>query len=317
MPRTATPDGVRCLPEPTTTRHPPRVGPWLWPAAVAAVVGFLAATGAIFLIGVWVAALLIVGVHEVGHALAARWMRVHPSAMVIGVGPMIAGLVWRDLRVEVRAMPVVGWVEMESDETHLGSLRVAVVHAAGPAASFILSIMILLCGFSWMQGPTNVDATDARYAIQTTSEWAWSTWEAPFSPVVDLLARLAGGDRIDGGVPDRGGRSPTATQHDHAEVVSIVGIAASTPQGISDHGTVWVFFVVAGLSAGLAGLNLLPAWGLDGYGIAEEVAWCVGRRSQRHGRHAVRLVRVIGVITAALGLWLIVGVFVRDILEFL
>jgi Zn-dependent protease len=165
-----------------------------------------------------------------------------------------------------------------------------------------------------VQGPTSVDATDARYSVGTTSEWAWSMWAAPFTPLVDQLE-----PRVDGhvaGTTDGAGRTTTGT-HDDAQVLSIVGIAASTPHGVSDYGAVWVVLVVAGLSASVAGLNLLPAWGLDGYAILEEVAWWLGRYSERRRRPLLVVVGVIGVATAVLALWLVVGSVARDIAELL
>ena len=102
-----------------------------------------------------------------------------------------------------------------------------------------------------------------------------------------------------------------------AEVSSIVGITATTPRNVEAPGASWVFMAVAALSASVAGLNLLPAWGLDGHGILEELAWTVQRKNPTWGRRARRAVTVAGVVTAALGMWVLGGVLGSDIASLL
>lgn len=298
-------------------RRPRRVERCRWVLA-AAVVGLLTALGLGYLIGVWVAALVIVGAHEAGHAIAARGLGVPAGGVVVGLGPRLFQLQRRGLRVDVRALPVVGWVELDREAEPLGSARVAAVYAAGPLASLALGIVVMLAASVCYQGPTNLSLTDVRSTVGVVVESATTMWSAPFERGAALIRSTDDAERL---VTVTGqGRSTTRAQEQEGgedEVVSVVGVVASTPTQVSDYGGRWVFAMVALLSGSVAGLNLVPAWGLDGHGLLSELAWLLDRRSRSLGRLARCCVAVVGVVSLVLLLWVTVGAVFRDLADFL
>jgi membrane-associated protease RseP (regulator of RpoE activity) len=299
----------------TRARRPHRVERWRWFVALA-IAGAAITAGVGYLVGVWLAALLIVGAHEAGHAVAARRLRIPTSIMVIGVGPRVARFVVRGLPIEIRSVPVLGWVEMDRDRVPVGSPRVAAVYAAGPAASLLLSVAVLLGAFASFQGPSNVGLADARYSVRTTADAAQGMWAAPFRPVLQSVRSSPpepGGEAASSAGTTGESTETAAEGESEAEVSSIIGITAATPRNVETHGAGWIFMAVAALSASVAGLNLLPAWGLDGHGILEEMAGTILRRNPTWGRRARRAVAAAGVVTASLLLWLLVTALIGDI----
>jgi regulator of sigma E protease len=126
--------------------------------------------------------MIVVFFHELGHFLVARWCGVKVSAFSIGFGPEIGGFYDRHgTRWKLSWIPLGGYVKFMDDENaasvpspeaianmspeeragafHAKPLwqRAAVV-AAGPAANFILAIVIFTFWF-WSQG---VYSTEAR-----------------------------------------------------------------------------------------------------------------------------------------------------------
>jgi len=114
----------------------------------------------------------VVFVHEMGHFLVARWCGIRVAAFSIGFGRELAGYTdRRGTRWKLSAIPLGGYVRFEGDENaasipdpemlaatpvserqglfHFAALwkRVAVV-AAGPAANFILAIVVFTAVFS-------------------------------------------------------------------------------------------------------------------------------------------------------------------------
>lgn len=298
----------------TKARRPRRVERWRWFVALA-IAATASTAGVGYLVGVWLAALLIVGAHEAGHAVVARRLGIPTSIMVIGVGPRVARFRVRGLPIEIRSVPLLGWVEMDRDRVPTASPRVAAVYAAGPAASLLLSVAVLLAAFAWFQGPTNVGITDARYSVRTTAEAAQGMWTAPFRPLVGSSRHEPEGAANAAGTSRRSSDRATAEDGDR-EVSSIIGITAATPRSVESHGVGWIFMAVAALSASVAGLNLLPAWGFDGHGILEEMAGTILRRNPTWGRRARRAVAAAGVVTASLLLWLLVTAVIGDIVAF-
>ena len=129
-----------------------------------------------FLAGTVVPALIVltavVFVHELGHFLVARWCGIRVAAFSVGFGRELAGFTdRRGTRWKISAIPLGGYVRFEGDENaasipdpdalakipvsqrrglfHFAPLwkRVAVV-AAGPAANFILAILVFAAVFT-------------------------------------------------------------------------------------------------------------------------------------------------------------------------
>jgi regulator of sigma E protease len=125
---------------------------------------------------------IVVFFHELGHFLMARWCGVRVAAFSIGFGRELAGINDRyGTRWKVCAIPLGGYVKFLGDrnaasaggvdsmnvrspaETFLGApvgRRIAIV-AAGPMASFMLSILIFATVFMWSGRETSIARVEA------------------------------------------------------------------------------------------------------------------------------------------------------------
>lgn len=119
----------------------------------------------------------VVFVHEMGHFLVARWCGIRVAAFSVGFGRELAGFTdRRGTRWKISAVPLGGYVRFEGDENaasipdpevlartplaersglfHFAPLwkRVAVV-AAGPAANFLLAVIVFAAVFTLIGRP--------------------------------------------------------------------------------------------------------------------------------------------------------------------
>jgi len=132
-------------------------------------------TAVLYAIPFLIALMVIVFIHELGHFLVARWCGVTVEAFSIGFGGEIAG--WRDrhgTRWKLCWIPLGGYVKFEGDANPASMpeaapspdtirspgnfhgkpvwQRAAVV-VAGPAANFILAILIFASAFAFVGVP--------------------------------------------------------------------------------------------------------------------------------------------------------------------
>jgi len=127
---------------------------------------------------------IVVFFHELGHFLVARWAGVKVLTFSLGFGPELAGFNDRHgTRWKLSAIPLGGYVKFFGDDTEastpsaetLASMnederrgsfhhkkvgpRAAIV-AAGPAANFILAILIFTCLFTFFGKPSTSARVD-------------------------------------------------------------------------------------------------------------------------------------------------------------
>jgi regulator of sigma E protease len=127
----------------------------------------------------------VVFVHEMGHFLVARWCGVRVAAFSIGFGRELVGYTdRRGTRWKLSAVPLGGYVRFEGDENaasipdqetldntplserrglfHFAPLwkRFAVV-AAGPAANFLLAVLVFAAVFSLIGRPHILPVADS------------------------------------------------------------------------------------------------------------------------------------------------------------
>lgn len=125
-----------------------------------------------------VAILVIVAIHEYGHYIVGRWCGIKAQVFSLGFGPVLISRVDRHgTRWQIAAIPLGGYVKFLGDEdvasvrgqapaqhdpraTMLGAplWARALTVAAGPAANFILTV-VLLTGLFWAQGQTREPLT--------------------------------------------------------------------------------------------------------------------------------------------------------------
>ncbi|MFQ5857169.1 MAG: RIP metalloprotease RseP, partial [Anaerolineae bacterium] len=105
---------------------------------------------------------LLVFVHELGHFLAARWMKVQVEEFGFGYPPRLATLFERDgVKYTINLLPLGGFVRMVGEEGDFdteGSLyqkqpwQRAIVLAAGPAMNLVLAAAVLALVL-WLGAP--------------------------------------------------------------------------------------------------------------------------------------------------------------------
>lgn len=146
----------------------------------------------------------LVTFHEFGHFLAARWCGVHVLAFSFGFGkPLVSVRGRKGTRFMLSLLPLGGYVRLLNDPDELDEGEVphgttmsaqpcwkrAIIMAAGPAANFVLAIVV--CSVMFMRGATDItpvigDVGDGSWAargglqadqqIQRVNDEATPTW---------------------------------------------------------------------------------------------------------------------------------------------
>lgn len=135
---------------------------------------------------------VVVGLHEMGHFLTARRLRVAVKAFSLGIGPVIArrrgprGVEWR-----LSLIPLGGYV-MFSDDAPPGEFtladappwRKALIIAAGPVVNLVLAILLLAALFMHEGKPSDPPVVESPLAAWTSDLRAGDVvlGEAPVSP---------------------------------------------------------------------------------------------------------------------------------------
>lgn len=96
-------------------------------------------------------------VHELGHAVVARAFGCHVTRVSLGYGRTLWRLDIGSATVDVRAIPIEGFVQFERGSRRIGRLRNALIYFAGPGTELLLAGLLVLA-----VGPDRVLArTDA------------------------------------------------------------------------------------------------------------------------------------------------------------
>lgn len=135
----------------------PRRGPltpderWFVGLFVALLVGLLAAEiyhdfqpvklSALLVVLFWIPLLAL---HELGHALAAALLNWHVGQVVIGMGRVLSSFRIRTTVIEIRLLPVEGFVTCVPKDLRLPQIKSALIYFAGPGVELVLAVGILL-----------------------------------------------------------------------------------------------------------------------------------------------------------------------------
>jgi hypothetical protein len=82
--------------------------------------------------------------HEAGHALVAALLGWHVGQVVIGMGRLVGGFRVGSAAVEIRLIPVEGFVRSVPTNLYLPHLKSACIYFAGPGVELLLALIILL-----------------------------------------------------------------------------------------------------------------------------------------------------------------------------
>lgn len=96
--------------------------------------------GGILLLLSWVPLLVL---HEAGHALAARAMGWHVGQVVIGMGRTWKTIQVGGVPVQLRTVPIVGFVQCVPTHLRSPQIRNACIYAAGPLSEIILALILI------------------------------------------------------------------------------------------------------------------------------------------------------------------------------
>lgn len=112
-----------------------------------------------------IAALLVfgvlIGVHELGHFLAAKACGVRVNEFAIGMGPVLWKKQKGDTQYSLRAFPVGGFCAMEGEEeasddpaalSNQGFWKKLLIFAAGAAMNFLAGLIIIFCLYAPAEG---------------------------------------------------------------------------------------------------------------------------------------------------------------------
>lgn len=135
---------------------------WVAGAILAIILGLFAVEIAVDYEPVKLTALLIVlfwvpllVLHEAGHALMAALLGWHVARVVIGMGWVVGRFHVRGALVEVRLIPIEGFVQPVPTNLRAPHLKSALIYLAGPGIELVLvGLLVLLVGLDTMLSRT-------------------------------------------------------------------------------------------------------------------------------------------------------------------
>ncbi len=222
---------------------------------------------------------VIIGIHEGGHLLAARWLKVNPEQFAIGMGPVL----WqrydsRGMAVQIRLLPVGGFVDIPPEVMRaIPPLARAFLYLAGPAANLITGAALMFA----------LGVAHGHGAGETI--------------------RLVGGVTVDlfsGMFEAIGSIVSSAHASDLGGPVTVANFAADAVRQAADTGSASPILILLGIvSISIGAINLLPIPILDG----GQICACLVERftGPFHPRveralNAIGLVLVGGIMLAAI-----------------
>lgn len=97
--------------------------------------------GALFFVISWAPLLFI---HEFGHALMAKLMGWRIQRIVIGVGKTLTLIRFMNAPMEIRSIPLEGFVQIAPKELTLARFKHALIYFAGPGIELLIFLLVLI-----------------------------------------------------------------------------------------------------------------------------------------------------------------------------
>lgn len=109
--------------------------------------------GAVLFVIFWIPLLFI---HELGHAIMAKWLGWEVSKVNIGIGQKVYSRKVGDAQVDIRMFPIEGFVSCAPKDQQSTRLQNALIYFAGPGIELLIFFIIMFVfGASWLFTPTN------------------------------------------------------------------------------------------------------------------------------------------------------------------
>ncbi|HIP94477.1 MAG TPA: hypothetical protein EYH38_02055 [Leucothrix sp.] len=110
--------------------------------------------GALLFVVFWIPLLFI---HEFGHAITAKLLGWRVQRIVIGFGKVLFKTHLLDAPMEIRSIPLEGFVQISPKTLHLARIKHALIYFAGPGIELLVffTIMLLLGGMQQLFTITN------------------------------------------------------------------------------------------------------------------------------------------------------------------
>ncbi len=86
----------------------------------------------------------LLAVHEIGHAVVARWLGWRVVEIAVGYGPQVARLAWGNTLIVIRAIPAGGHVIPALTKRRLARLESGLIYFAGPGIELLLVGLVAL-----------------------------------------------------------------------------------------------------------------------------------------------------------------------------
>ncbi|HYH64369.1 MAG TPA: M50 family metallopeptidase [Urbifossiella sp.] len=102
----------------------------------------------------------LLALHEAGHAVAAALLNWHVGQVVIGVGRLVGSFRVGTAVVEIRLVPIEGFVKCVPKDLRHPRLKSACIYFAGPGVELLLAVVILL-----VVGPDRLLAKSDDYIV--------------------------------------------------------------------------------------------------------------------------------------------------------
>jgi hypothetical protein len=102
----------------------------------------------------------LLALHEAGHAVVARALGWRVHRLVVGMGKSLAQFRIASIAVEVRIIPVEGFVITTPCDLRSPRLKSALIYFAGPGVELLLALVILL-----LLGPERLFTRSEDYAV--------------------------------------------------------------------------------------------------------------------------------------------------------
>jgi membrane-associated protease RseP (regulator of RpoE activity) len=153
------------------------------------------------------ATMIVVMIHEVGHALMAATVNVPPQKVQFGI-PTVFKFHWKTVPIHIGLIPIIGWVRMPDNFLTFSWWKRALIALAGPALGILSSVafmvlaLVLASAFG-IHSPTDLPTANAcdtnalrsnsdvfLQAVNTAGLWGFLFWTGVLGLIINIFNLL-------------------------------------------------------------------------------------------------------------------------------